>query len=263
MCIRTLALVLIMVVVCRSTLIRADPGIQEPSEHKSAAVSNHAREPATWQTVPLVSLSVEEIRHATPPLGGFRQTLTEYGYEVSFPPYPVETILRVVSGSSPGRTVVGSKLPTARYKASVTLHAAESRLDRCRRCAAELIAAECGVRYEIKKEQRDVWVASGGKDDLPRAKGNFSCALHGVTNRWIGKAATLTDLCKELERGLGVVVLNEASLRGRYDFELPFESIETVAAALEQNYGIRLSQAKREVEVLHLSRVDRTSAQGR
>ena len=64
---------------------------------------------------------------------------------------------------------------------------------------------------------------------------------------------TLDKLIKVLEPALGVFLLDETHLLGKYDFEIPVTSVEEAGKSLENEYGIILESAVWDVEMLVLS----------
>jgi uncharacterized protein (TIGR03435 family) len=64
-------------------------------------------------------------------------------------------------------------------------------------------------------------------------------------------AGSMADLADEIEGWVGAPVLDETGLNGRYDYALEVKDLtpKAVSAALTEKFGLKLAEAKREVEI--------------
>lgn len=72
---------------------------------------------------------------------------------------------------------------------------------------------------------------------------------------WTGNGITLGQLAEHLESQLGVIIWNDTSMDGEYDFVIPISSVDTARKALQSSYGLTLDPTTRPVSLLLIERV--------
>ena len=107
------------------------------------------------------------------------------------------------------------------------------------------------LQTHIEHRPFDVLVLTAGTPRLtPSAGGGLSVWVNEHRARFHN--ATTGDLASVLHGILGVPVVDETDVRGAYDFEFGWRAdrIPSVTAALEDQYGLRLSAGRRDLEAL-------------
>jgi thiol-disulfide isomerase/thioredoxin len=115
------------------------------------------------------------------------------------------------------------------------------------------IVTATGMKLEHVTKEEDAYVISRTAASVlqPAAAENGSmCFYNAKAGKLVMMNASIDSLAQTLEGLLGEAVVNEASTSGEFDanFDLPKADFESVKAALEKNFGLTLSKARRNIE---------------
>lgn len=121
----------------------------------------------------------------------------------------------------------------------------------------EELEARFGIDTHVESQAFDVLVLEGGDQHrLPAGVGPKLLIDPGALH-----AGTMANLASGLELVLGRPVIDETTIEGAYDLTVEWseERLQSVTTVLEQ-YGLRLTPARRAMDVLVVDRVDRDPA---
>ena len=106
-------------------------------------------------------------------------------------------------------------------------------------------------------EQREGWTLTCSNfqsTDMSDLGGGMSTGASN--NQFTGSNLTIDELTDYLERSTKRIFFNGTHLAGKYDFVLPFETFDQTRRVLEEEYGIKVESAVREVEIVILRMTD-------
>ena len=106
-------------------------------------------------------------------------------------------------------------------------------------------------------EQREGWALTCSNPqltDMSDLGGGMSTG--GFNNKFTGSNLTIDGLTDYLEGWTERIFFNETHLSGKYDFVLPVKTFDQTRRALEEEYGIKVEPAVREVEIVILRMAD-------
>jgi hypothetical protein len=115
-----------------------------------------------------------------------------------------------------------------------------------------------GLEAHVESRTFDVFVLEGGDQDrIPAGVGPKLLIDPGALH-----AGTMTNLASGLELVLGRPVIDATTLEGTYDLTVEWgdERLDSVTSALRDNYGLRLTPARRAMDVLVVDRLEREPA---
>lgn len=118
----------------------------------------------------------------------------------------------------------------------------------------DALCREAGVKVVEAIEDRDAWVARHKGDPPPKGEG-AGYVWDQLKQSGTHLNVSMAELFRGFEDAIGVPILDETQLTGRYRIELPSEmkQFDAVRAALETNYGISLMRERRRVPVFRVT----------
>lgn len=185
--------------------------------------------------------------------GGFGYGDDGRGWGIEFIGCQVVDAIRYVLDVSPLRLRIEGIAPTGRWdiemRSTFPLKPASAR-----ERTIEVLCGIFGIRLSRVVEQKEGWRLTCPHPrltDMSELGGGMStsCSQQHLSAANI----TLEKLIKTLEPALGVVLLDETHLLGKYDFELPVTSVEAARESLENEYGITLEPVVCDVEMVVLA----------
>ena len=124
--------------------------------------------------------------------------------------------------------------------------------------AADVLCDMFGIALCRVVEQQEGWTltcsSSSQLTDMSDLGGGMSTGASN--NQFTGSNLTIDELTDYLERSTKRIFFNETHLAGKYDFVLPFETFDQTRRVLEEEYGIKVESAVREVEIVILRMTD-------
>ena len=123
--------------------------------------------------------------------------------------------------------------------------------------AVDVLCDMFGIAICRVVEQQEGWTLTCSNPqltDMSDLGGGMSTG--GFNNKFSGSNITIDQLADYLEGSLKSIFFNETHLAGKYDFVLPVKTFDQTRRALEEEYGIRVESAVREVEIVILRMAD-------
>lgn len=118
----------------------------------------------------------------------------------------------------------------------------------------DALCREAGIKVVEAIEERDAWVARHKGDPPPKGEG-AGYVWDQLKRSGTHLNVSMAELFRGFEDAIGVPILDETQLTGRYRIELPSEmkQFDAVRAALETKYGISLTRERRRVPVFRVT----------
>ena len=123
--------------------------------------------------------------------------------------------------------------------------------------AVDVLCDMFGIAICRVVEQQEGWTLTCSNPqltDMSDLGGGMSTG--GFNNQFTGSNLTIDQLTDYLEGWTERIFFNETHLAGKYDFVLPVETFDQTRRALEEEYGIKVESAVREVEIVILRMTD-------
>lgn len=174
------------------------------------------------------------------------------GWRTELTGFHVTDAIRHLLDISPLRVRVEGNAPTGLWdiemRSTPPLQAAAAR-----ERTVELLCGIFGIEFSRELEQREGWKLTcphSGPEDMSELDGGAStrCSQQELSAANI----TLDRLIKILEPALGVLLLDDTHLQGKYDVSIPVTSVEAARETLKGEYDIVLEPAAWEVETVVL-----------
>ncbi|MCM2267341.1 MAG: DUF3738 domain-containing protein [Elusimicrobiales bacterium] len=166
---------------------------------------------------------------------------------------------------------VPDELKLHRYKVSARVPlTGEDDARRLREFFASGISAALPLQVSLSVKERKVYLlkrAGAAKPGLVKVevRGGSRKMNHGPDGAYMeAEAAGLDDLAAELETWLGKPVLDETGLPGHYNYKIKVAELglKAVNAELADKLGLKLEEARREVEVVEVRAVKSPKKRG-
>ena len=123
--------------------------------------------------------------------------------------------------------------------------------------AVDVLCDMFGIAICRVVEQQEGWTLTCSNPQLTDVSdlgGGMSTG--GFNNKFTGSNLTIDQLADYLESSMKCIFFNETHLAGKYDFVLPVRTFDQTRRALEEEYGIKVESAVREVEIVVLRMTD-------
>ena len=172
-----------------------------------------------------------------------------YGYRV------VDVICSLLDLSHSRIRIEGDELEELLDLELRSLHPLKEKAARER--AVDVLCDIFGIEICRVVEQREGWTLTCPNPqltDMSDLGGGMSTG--GFNNKFTGSNLTIDQLADYLESSMKCIFFNETSLAGKYNFVLPVKTLDQTRRALEEEYGIEVESAVREVEIVALRMTD-------
>ena len=164
--------------------------------------------------------------------------------------------LKAILSSLLGTTVTRIYLPTAleekRYEMEVTLPG--DKTEAYKPLAVQAIQTALGVRVRRVTREVDGYVLTASKELTGSLQPSTAKTFHvtGAKGVMAASEADINQLSAAIESVLGLPVVNETGLQGKFDWDLLFDAnvSDSIIDAVWKEFGLKLTPAKREVDVV-------------
>ncbi len=122
----------------------------------------------------------------------------------------------------------------------------------------DALCREANVTINEVSEEREAWVARHKGDAPPKGEG-YGYVWDQVKKSGTHLNVSMAELFRVSEEVIGVPIVDETNLTGRYRLELPAaKNFEETRAALETKYGISFTKERRKVPVYRVTPIGET-----
>ena len=136
-----------------------------------------------------------------------------------------------------------------------SLHLLKAKVARER--AVDVLCDMFGIAICRVVEQREGWTLTCSNPQLTDMSDlGGGSSMDASKDQFTGSNITIDELTDYLEFLMKCILFNETHLAGKYDFVLPVETFDQTRRALEEEYGIKVESAVREVEIVILRMAD-------
>ena len=136
-----------------------------------------------------------------------------------------------------------------------SLHPLQAKATRER--AVDVLCDMFGIAICRVVEQREGWTLTCSNPQLTDMSDlGGGSSMDASKDQFTGSNITIDQLTDYLEGLMKCIFFNETHLAGKYDFVLPVETFDQTRRALEEEYGIKVESAVREVEIVILRMTD-------
>ena len=123
--------------------------------------------------------------------------------------------------------------------------------------AVDVLCDMFGIAICRVVEQREGWTLTCSNPQLTDMSDlGGGSSMDASKDQFTGSNITIDELTDYLEGLMKCILFNETHLAGKYDFVLPVETFDQTRQALEEEYGIKVESAVREVEIVILRMTD-------
>ena len=123
--------------------------------------------------------------------------------------------------------------------------------------AVDVLCDMFGITICRVVEQQEGWTLTCSNPQLTDMSDlGGGSSMSTSKNQFTGSNITIDELTDYLEFLMKCILFNETHLAGKYDFILPFETFDQTRRVLEEEYGIKVESAVREVEIVILRMTD-------
>ena len=123
--------------------------------------------------------------------------------------------------------------------------------------AVDVLCDMFGIAICRVVEQREGWTLTCSNPQLTDMSDlGGGSSMYASKDQFTGSNITIDELTDYLEGLMKCILFNETHLAGKYDFVLPVETFDQTRRALEEEYGIKVESAVREVEIVILRMTD-------
>ena len=123
--------------------------------------------------------------------------------------------------------------------------------------AVDVLCDMFGIAICRVVEQQEGWTLTCSNPQLTDMSDlGGGSSMSTPNNQFTGSNLTIDQLADYLENSMKCIFFNETHLAGKYDFVLPVETFDQTRRALEEEYGIKVESAVREVEIVILRMTD-------
>jgi len=123
--------------------------------------------------------------------------------------------------------------------------------------AVDVLCDMFGIAICRVVEQREGWTLTCSNPQLTDMSDlDGGSSMDASKDQFTGSNITIDQLTDYLEGLMKCILFNETHLAGKYDFVLPVKTFDQTRRALEEEYGIKVESAVREVEIVILRMAD-------
>lgn len=217
-------------------------------------------EPTTSsETVPAVTpdtLFFLKIDRNTSDRRGATLGIGDKQFEAEFYGYRVVDVIRELLDRPLSRMRIEGEEPEELLDVEFrSLHLLQAKATRER--AVDVLCDMFGIAICRVVEQRKGWTLTCSNPQLTDMSDlGGGSSMNTSKDQFTGSNITIDQLTDYLEGLMKCILFNETHLEGKYDFVLPVETFDQTRRALEEEYGIKVESAVREVEIVILRMTD-------
>ena len=217
-------------------------------------------EPTTSsETVPAVTpdtLFFLKIDRNTSDRRGATLGIGDKQFEAEFYGYRVINVIRSLLDRPLSRMRIEGEEPEELLDVEFrSLHPLQAKAARER--AVDVLCDMFGIAICRVVEQREGWTLTCSNPQLTDMSDlGGGSSMDASKDQFTGSNITIDQLTDYLEGLMKCILFNETHLAGKYDFVLPVETFDQTRRALEEEYGIKVESAVREVEIVILRMTD-------
>ncbi len=183
-------------------------------------------------------------------------SISDEQFETEFYGHRVVNVIRWLLDRPLSRMRIEGKEPEELLDIELrSLHPLKAKAARER--AVDVLCDIFGIEICRVVEQREGWTLTCSNPQLTDMSDlGGGSSMSTPNNQFTGSNITIDQLADYLESLMKCLFFNETHLAGKYDFVLPFETLDQTRRVLEEEYGIEVESAVREVEIVILRMTD-------